>query len=48
MKRPPDVRSDINTVTSLFEPKKPQLLVIANDVEPIEIDLLLCRKMGVP
>jgi large subunit ribosomal protein L7Ae len=50
-KRPPVVRSGINTITSLIEQKKAQLVAIANDVEPIEIVLFLpalCRKMGVP
>merc|ERR1711976_109564 len=50
-KRPPVVRSGINTITTLVEQKKAQLVVIAHDVEPIEIVLFLpalCRKMGVP
>lgn len=50
-KRPPVVRSGVNTVTSLIEQKKAQLVVIAHDVDPIEIVLFLpalCRKMGVP
>merc|ERR1712179_82336 len=50
-KRPPVVRSGVNTVTCLVEQKKAQLVVIASDVEPIEIVLFLpalCRKMGVP
>jgi large subunit ribosomal protein L7Ae len=50
-KRPPVVRSGVNTVTKLVEQKKAQLVVIAHDVEPIEIVLFLpalCRKMGVP
>merc|ERR1712228_1051827 len=50
-KRPPVARSGINTVTSLVESKKAQLVVIAHDVDPIEIVLFLpalCRKMGVP
>merc|ERR1719415_347894 len=45
------VRSGINTVTSLVEQKKAQLVVIANDVDPIEVVMFLpalCRKMGVP
>merc|ERR1712121_182465 len=49
--RTPVVRSGINTVTSLGESKKAQLVVIAHDVDPIEIVLFLpalCRKMGVP
>merc|ERR1711976_1150032 len=50
-KRPPVVRSGVNTVTSLIEQKKAQLVVIAHDVDPLEIVLFmpaLCRKMGVP
>lgn len=50
-KRPPVIRSGINTVTSLVEQKKAQLVIIAHDVDPIEIVLFLpalCRKMGVP
>lgn len=38
-KRPPVVRSGINTVTALVEQKKAQLVAIANDVEPIEVTL---------
>ncbi|KAK7504367.1 hypothetical protein BaRGS_00004233 [Batillaria attramentaria] len=50
-KRPAVVRSGVNTVTALVESKKAQLVVIAHDVDPIEIVLFLpalCRKMGVP
>merc|ERR1711976_253163 len=50
-KRAPVVRQGINTVTTLVEKKKAQLVMIANDVDPIEIVLFLpalCRKMGVP
>ncbi|XP_052092516.1 60S ribosomal protein L7a-like [Mytilus californianus] len=50
-KRPPVVRSGINTVTNLVEQKKAQLVIIAHDVEPLEIVIFLpalCRKMGVP
>lgn len=50
-KRPPTVRSGINTVTKLVEQKKAQLVVIAHDVDPIEVVIFLpalCRKMGVP
>lgn len=36
-KRPPVVRSGLNTVTSLIESKKAQLVVIAHDVEPLEV-----------
>ncbi|XP_057642642.1 60S ribosomal protein L7a-like [Chionomys nivalis] len=45
-KRPPGV----NTVTTLVENKKAQLVVIAQDVDPIELVVFLpalCQKMGV-
>jgi len=50
-KRPLVVRSGINTIVSLVEQKKAQLVIIAHDVDPIEIVLYLpalCKKMGVP
>ena len=50
-KRPPRVASGVNKVTSLVEQKKATLVVIAHDVDPIEVVLFLpalCRKMGVP
>uniref|UniRef100_A0AAZ1XZ37 60S ribosomal protein L7a n=1 Tax=Oreochromis aureus TaxID=47969 RepID=A0AAZ1XZ37_OREAU len=50
-KRPPVIRAGVNTVTSLVENKKAQLVVIAHDVDPIELVVFLpalCRKMGVP
>merc|ERR1712210_200942 len=50
-KRTPVVRHGVNTVTTLVEKKKAQLVVIANDVDPIELVMFLpalCRKMGVP
>jgi len=50
-KRPPTIRAGVNTVTTLVEKKKAQLVAIAADVEPIEIVLhlpSLCRKMGIP
>jgi len=50
-KKPPTVRSGVNTVTSLVEQKKAQLVIIAHDVDPIEVVLFLpalCKKMGVP
>jgi large subunit ribosomal protein L7Ae len=50
-KRQLTVRSGVNTVTSLIEKKKAQLVIIAHDVDPIEIVLYLpalCKKMGVP
>merc|ERR1712002_396636 len=45
------VHHGVNTVTTLVEQKKAQLVVIAHDVDPLEIVLFLpalCRKMGVP
>merc|ERR1712226_860964 len=50
-KQGPVVRHGVNTVTTLVEKKKAKLVVIANDVDPIELVLFLpalCRKMGVP
>merc|ERR1712130_896803 len=50
-KRPNTVRSGVNTVTTLVEQKKASLVIIAHDVDPLEIVLFLpalCRKMGVP
>merc|ERR1712203_1202853 len=50
-KRAAVVRHGVNTVTTLIEKKKAQLVVIANDVDPIELVMFLpalCRKMGVP
>ncbi|XP_034195584.1 ribosomal protein L7A [Osmia lignaria lignaria] len=50
-KKPNVLRSGTNTVTTLVEQRKAQLVVIAHDVDPIEIVLFLptlCRKMGVP
>jgi len=49
--KPYVVKYGINHVTGLIEQKKAQLVVIAHDVDPIEIVLWLpslCRKMGVP
>lgn len=45
------VKYGLNHVVSLIENKKPQLVLIANDVDPIELVIFLpalCRKMGVP
>ncbi|XP_054270763.1 60S ribosomal protein L7a-like [Macrosteles quadrilineatus] len=50
-KKPNVVSQGANSVTRLVEQKKAQLVVIAHDVEPIELVLFLpalCRKMGVP
>jgi len=50
-KRPPVVRFGIKDVTKLIENKKASLVIIAHDVEPIEIVLFLpalCRRFGAP
>ncbi|PAV87555.1 hypothetical protein WR25_00284 [Diploscapter pachys] len=50
-KRPNVVRHGINTVTRLIESKKAQLVLIAHDVEPLEIVIFLpalCRKFDIP
>jgi len=49
--KPMVVKYGINHVAALIEKKKAQLVVIAHDVEPVEIVIwlpALCRKMGVP
>jgi len=50
--RPPNVaKFGINHITALIEAKKAKLVVIAHDVDPIELVVwlpALCRKMGVP
>jgi large subunit ribosomal protein L7Ae len=50
-KRPPVVQYGVNKVTTSIEKKRASLVVIAADVDPIEIVLhlpTLCRKMGIP
>jgi len=50
-KKPHTLKYGINHITSLVESKKAQLVVIANDVDPIEVVVwlpTLCRKMGIP
>ena len=50
-KRPPFLRAGVNTVTTLVENQKAQLVVIAHDVDPIELVVFLpalCHKLGVP
>ena len=39
-KRPPVVRAGCNTVTTLIQQKKAQLVVIAHDVDPIEVSIV--------
>ncbi|XP_037598329.1 60S ribosomal protein L7a-like [Cebus imitator] len=50
-KRPPVLRAGVNTITTLVENKKSQLVVTAHDMDPIELVVFLpalCHKMGVP
>ncbi|KXS21252.1 L30e-like protein [Gonapodya prolifera JEL478] len=50
-KKPLAVKYGINHITALVENKKAAFVVIADDVDPIELVLwlpALCRKMGVP
>jgi large subunit ribosomal protein L7Ae len=49
--RPPVVHFGLNEVVALVERKKATLVVIAHDVDPIEMVVFLpglCKKMGVP
>ena len=48
---PPVLLAGVHTVTTLVENKKAQLVVIAHDVELIEVVVFLpalCQKMGFP
>lgn len=50
-KKPYMLKYGLNHITALIEAKKAQLVVIAHDVDPIELVLwlpALCRKMGIP
>jgi len=50
-KKPITLSYGINNITSLIEDKKAKLVVIAHDVDPIELVVwlpTLCRKMDVP
>ncbi|KAK4686781.1 large subunit ribosomal protein L7Ae, partial [Tremellales sp. Uapishka_1] len=50
-KKPLFVKYGLNHIVALVEAKKAQLVVIADDVDPIELVVFLpalCRKMGVP
>merc|ERR1712113_1041281 len=50
-KKPVVVKYGLNHVTGLIEKKKARLVVIAHDVDPIELIVwlpALCRKMDVP
>lgn len=49
--KPYTVKYGLNHVVSLVENKKASLVLIANDVDPIELVIFLpalCRKMGIP
>lgn len=49
--KPLHVKYGLNHVVALIENKKPKLVLIAHDVDPIELVVFLpalCRKMGVP
>lgn len=49
--KPLTVKFGLNHVTALVENKKASLVLIAHDVEPLELVLwlpALCRKMGIP
>lgn len=49
--KPQHVKFGLNHIVSLVENKKAQLVVIAHDVDPIELVVFLpalCKKMGVP
>ena len=46
-KRPPVAHQGVNTVTKLVEAKKAQLVVIAHDVNPVEVRIGLgCMAKG--
>jgi large subunit ribosomal protein L7Ae len=50
-KKPKMIKFGLNHITSLVESKKAKLVVIAHDVDPIDLVLwlpALCRKMDVP
>jgi len=50
-KKPYAVKYGLNHVVGLIENKKPALVLIPNDVDPIELVIFipaLCRKMGIP
>jgi len=50
-KKPYHVKYGLNHVVGLIENKKTALVLIANDVDPIELVVFLpalCRKMGIP
>jgi large subunit ribosomal protein L7Ae len=50
-KKPNFLKFGINHITSLIEQKKAKLVIIANDVDPVELVIwlpALCRKMQVP
>jgi large subunit ribosomal protein L7Ae len=51
VKKPYTVKYGLNHVASLIENKKAALVLIPNDVDPIELVIFLpalCYKMGIP
>merc|ERR1712086_287417 len=49
--KPKHIKYGLNHVTALIESKKAKLVVIANDVDPLELVIFLpalCKKMEVP
>jgi len=49
--KPVQLHAGINTVTNLVERQKAQFVVIAHDVDPLELVLFLptlCKKLGIP
>jgi len=49
--RPPRLESGLNKIVTLVEQKKAKLVVIAHDVDPLEIIIFLpalCQKMDIP
>jgi len=51
LKKPDQIRFGLNEVTRLIEQKKAQLVIIAHDIDPLELVVwlpTLCRKKGIP
>jgi large subunit ribosomal protein L7Ae len=49
--KPIQLHAGINTVTNLIERQKAKLVIIAHDVDPLELVLYvptLCKKLGIP
>jgi len=50
-KKPKNIKFGLNHITALIEQKKAKLVVIAHDVDPLELVIwlpTLCRKKGIP